>query len=137
MPVEKLFPDSLPSVVEGVPPVVVATGRRTFYFTGQIATDSNGDVVGETIEEQTVQVLRNLEAAATAVGVTFADVAFLRLHIVAADFQAGFDQVGTAAIRYAEEGGGFIGELPASTMVAVSSLDRGALIEADMIAVLD
>ena len=33
MPVEKLFPDSLPIVVEGVPPVAVATGRRTFYFT--------------------------------------------------------------------------------------------------------
>ena len=39
MPVEKLFPDGLPSAVEGLPPVVVATGRRTFYFTGQIATD--------------------------------------------------------------------------------------------------
>ena len=70
MPVEKLFPDSLPIVVEGVPPVVVATGRRTFYFTGQIATDSNGELVGDTIEEQALQVFRNLEAVAAAVGVT-------------------------------------------------------------------
>ncbi|HEY3485630.1 MAG TPA: Rid family hydrolase [Ilumatobacteraceae bacterium] len=55
----------MPIVVEGVPPVVVATGRRTFYFTGQIATDSNGELVGGTIEEQALQVFRNLEAIAT------------------------------------------------------------------------
>ena len=137
VPVEKLFPDGLPIVVEGVPPVVVATGRRTFYFTGQIALDSNGDLVGDTLEEQALQVFRNLEAVAAAVGVTFADVAYLRSHIVTDDFQAGLDQVWAAAIRYAEAGGVFIGEQPAATMVAVRSLDRGALIEVDMIAVLD
>jgi enamine deaminase RidA (YjgF/YER057c/UK114 family) len=137
MPVEKLFPVGLPIVVEGVPPVVVATGRRTFYFTGQIATDSNGDLVGDTIEEQALRVFRNLEAVAAAVGVTFADVAYLRSHIVTDDFQAGLDEVWAAAVRYAEAGGVFIGEQPAATMVAVSSLDRGALIEVDMIAVLD
>ena len=74
MRVEKLLPDGLPIVVEGVPPVVVATGRRTFYFTGQIASDSNGDLVGDTIEEQAVQVSRIREAVAAAVGVTFADL---------------------------------------------------------------
>jgi 2-iminobutanoate/2-iminopropanoate deaminase len=137
MPVEKLFPEGLPIVVEGVPPVVIATGRRTFYFTGQIATDSNGELVGDTIEEQALQVFRNLEAVAAAVGVTFADVAHLRSHIVTDDFQTGLDQVWAAAVRYAESGGVFLGEQPAATMVAVSSLDRGALIEVDMIAVLD
>jgi 2-iminobutanoate/2-iminopropanoate deaminase len=137
VPVEKLFPASLPSAVEGVPPVVVATGRRTFYFTGHIALDSTGELVGDTIEEQALQVFRNLEATAAAVGVTFADVAHIRSHIVTDDFQAGLDQVWAAAVRYAEAGGLFIGEQPAATMVAVSSLDRGALIEVDMIAVLD
>jgi 2-iminobutanoate/2-iminopropanoate deaminase len=137
MPVERLFPDGLPVVVEGVPPVAVATGRRTFYFTGQIATDSNGELVGDTIEEQALQVFRNLEAVAAAVGVTFADVAHIRSHIVTADFQDGLDQVWAAAVHYAEAGGVFIGEQPAATMVAVSSLDRGALIEVDMVAVLD
>jgi 2-iminobutanoate/2-iminopropanoate deaminase len=137
MPVEKLFPEGLPIVVDGVPPAVVATGRRTFYFTGQIATDANGALVGDTLEEQALQVFRNLEAVAAAVGVTFADVAHLRFHIVTDDFQTGLDQVWAAAVRYAEAGGVFLGEQPAATMVAVSSLDRGALIEVDMIAVLD
>jgi enamine deaminase RidA (YjgF/YER057c/UK114 family) len=83
-----------------------------------------------------LQLFRNLEATAAAVGVTFADVAHLRFHIVT-DFQAGLDQVWAAAVRYAEGGGLFLGEQPAATMVAVSSLDRGALIEGDLIAVLD
>jgi enamine deaminase RidA (YjgF/YER057c/UK114 family) len=136
VPVEKLFPANLPSAVEGLPPVVVATGRRTYYFTGQTALDANGELVGDTIEEQALQVFRILEATAAAVGVTFADVAQIRFHIVADDFQAGLEQVG-AAVRYAGGGGSFIGEQPAATMVAVSSLHLGALIEADMIAVLD
>jgi enamine deaminase RidA (YjgF/YER057c/UK114 family) len=137
VPVEKLFPANLPSAVEGLPPVVVATGRRTYYFTGQTALDANGELVGDTIEEQALQVFRILEATAAAVGVTFADVAQIRFHIVADDFQAGLEQVGAAAVRYAGGGGSFIGEQPAATMVAVSSLHLGALIEVDMIAVLD
>ena len=118
--------------------MVVATGRRTLYFTGQIATDSNGELVGDSLEEQALQVFRNLEAVAAAVGVTFADVAHLRVHIVTDDFQAGLDQVSAAAMRYVQAGGVFIAEhQPAATVVAVSSLDRGALIEVDVIAVLD
>ena len=87
MPVEQRFPDGVPSGVEGMPPVVVATGQQTLYFTGQIALDNDGRLVGDTIEEQTVQVFRNLEAAAVAVGVTASDIAHLRFHIVTDDFQ--------------------------------------------------
>jgi hypothetical protein len=42
VPVEQQFPEGVPSGVEGMPPVVVATGRRTLYFTGQIALGANG-----------------------------------------------------------------------------------------------
>ena len=56
---------------------------------------------------------------------------------MAEDFQAGLDEVLAAAVRYAEGGGELVGPMPATTMVAVSSLQHGALIEVDMIAVLD
>ncbi len=137
MPVEQRFPGGVPSGVEGMPPVVVATGQQTLYFTGQIALDTDGRLVGDTIEEQTVQVFRNLEAAAAAVGVTASDIAHLRFHIVTDDFQAGLDQVLAAAVRYAESGGVLVGQMPATTMVGVSSLQHGALIEVDMVAVTD
>ena len=137
MPVEQRFPDGVPSGVEGMPPVVVATGQQTLYFTGQIALDNDGRLVGDTIEEQTVQVFRNLEAAAVAVGVTASDIAHLRFHIVTDDFQGGLDQVLAAAVRYAESGGVLVGQMPATTMVGVSSLQHGALIEVDMVAVTD
>ena len=98
MPVEQRFPEGVPSGVEGMPPVVIATGQQTLYFTGQIAPDNNGRLVGDTLEEQTVQVFRNLEAAAVDVGVTASDIAYLRFHIVTDDFQAGLDQVLAAAV---------------------------------------
>jgi enamine deaminase RidA (YjgF/YER057c/UK114 family) len=112
-------------------------GRQTRYFTGQIALDGDGRLVGDSIEEHALQVFRNLEAAAVAVGVGAADIAHLRVHIVSDDFQAGLDEVLAATIRYAEEGGLLVGQMPATTMVAVSSLQLGALIEVDMVAVLD
>ena len=61
----------------------------------------------------------------------------LRFHIVTDDFQGGLDQVLGAAVRYAESGGVLVGQMPATTMVGVSSLQHGALIEVDMVAVTD
>ena len=120
-----------------MPPVIVATGQQTLYFTGQKALDTNGRLVGDTIEEQTVQVFRNLETAAAAIGVTASDIAHLRFHIVTDDFQTELDQVLAAAVRYAESGGVPVGQMPATTMVGVSSIQHGALIEVDMVAVTD
>ena len=45
MPVEQRFPAGVPGI-EGVPAVVVAIGRRTLYFTGQVALDVDGALVG-------------------------------------------------------------------------------------------
>jgi enamine deaminase RidA (YjgF/YER057c/UK114 family) len=84
-----------------------------------------------------VQVFRNLEAAALAVGVSASDIAHLRFHIVTDDFQAGLEEVFSAAVRYTEGGGVLVGRMPATTMVAVSSLQLGALIEVELVAVLD
>jgi enamine deaminase RidA (YjgF/YER057c/UK114 family) len=45
--------------------------------------------------------------------------------------------VPAAAVRYAESGGVLVGQMPPTTMVGVSSLQHGALIELDMVAVID
>ncbi|OQW57109.1 MAG: translation initiation inhibitor [Proteobacteria bacterium SG_bin9] len=63
--------------------VAVASGTRTIYTAGQVATDENGAVVGAgDIGAQTEQVLRNLVLALEAGGATFADVVKITTYVV-------------------------------------------------------
>lgn len=53
---------------------VIASGR-TAYIAGQVALDSNGDLVGkDDLRAQTEQSLRNMEKVLDALGATWADV---------------------------------------------------------------
>jgi enamine deaminase RidA (YjgF/YER057c/UK114 family) len=59
---------------------VVATGSRTAYFTGQMALDANGQLVGATLEEQAIQVFRNLTARSTRSASKVPDIASMTIH---------------------------------------------------------
>lgn len=116
----------------GFSQVVVASGARTIYISGQVAMDAEGKLVGEgDLGAQTEQVMRNLGKALAAGGASFADVVKITTYVV--DYKPEMRAVvGKARSPF------FAGrEPPASTLVGVSALALpGWLIEIEAIAVV-
>ena len=98
------------------------------YTSGQIPLDpSTGAVVGEGIREQAEQVMKNLSAVLTAAGTSLENAVKTTCYLAdMADF-AVFNEVYAAYITSA----------PARSCVAVKSLPKGALVEVEVIAVMD
>src|SRR5262245_60334745 len=97
MPKEYVNPNSLfPSLPHGFSQVVVASGRKMVFISGQTAWEARKNIVGgDSVLEQTRQALRNLETAIEAAGGTLKDVVALRIYIV--NYQAeSATAVGTA-----------------------------------------
>jgi 2-iminobutanoate/2-iminopropanoate deaminase len=110
--------------------IVEVTGpNKTVYISGQIALDKDGAVVGAgDMKAQAGQVFRNLEAALTAAGATFADVVKMNTYITDMDKAPGVREV---RARY------FRDTTPASTLVQVVHLARPELmLEIEVIAVV-
>jgi 2-iminobutanoate/2-iminopropanoate deaminase len=134
MPKEYVNPNSLfPSLPHGFSQVVIATGKKMVFISGQTAWDVRKNIVGgDSVLEQARQAFRNLERAMEAAGGTLKDVVALRIYVV--DYQA---ESGTAvgiALRefFSPE------NPPASTWIGVSALAVPEfLIEIEATAVLD
>lgn len=103
----------------------ISTGNL-LYTSGQIALDpATGKLAGDTIEVQTEQVLKNLEAVLAANGMTFADV--IKTTVFLTDL-ADFSVVnGIYATRFPENP-------PARSCVQVAGLPGGSKIEIELIA---
>ena len=134
MPKEYINPKSLfPSSPHGFSQVVVASGRKIVFISGQTAWDSGKKIVGgHSLVEQARQALRNVEAAIEAAGGTLKDVVSLRIYVV--NYQAESAGAVGSALRefFSPE------NLPASTWIGVSALAVPEfLIEIEVIAVLD
>jgi|SRR5215813_2687561 len=134
MPKEYLNPNTLfPSVPHGFSQVVVASGKKTIFISGQTAWDAKKNIVGgDSLLEQTRQALRNLGAAMQVTGGTLDDVVALRIYIV--NYRPeNANAVGTALREF------FSPENPpASTWIGVSALAvPDFLIEIEATAVLD
>jgi enamine deaminase RidA (YjgF/YER057c/UK114 family) len=133
MPKECINPNNLfPSLPHGFSQVVIATGRKTVFISGQTAWDKEKNIVGGgSVLEQARQAFRNLEEAMEAAGGTLRDIVALRIYVV--DYQA---ECGTAVGIVLRE---FFSENPpASTWIGVSALaDPEFLIEIEATAVLD
>ena len=134
MPKEYLNPNSLfSSLPHGFSQVVIATGRKMVFISGQTAWDAWKNIVGEdSVLEQARQAFRNLATAMEAAGGTLKDVVALRIYVV--DYQA---ECGTAVGIDLREF--FSAENPpASTWIGVSALAVPEfLIEIEATAVLD
>ena len=134
MPKEYINPDNLfPSLPHGFSQIVVATGKRIAFISGQTAWDEGKNIVGgDSVLEQARQAFRNIRKAMEAVGGTLTDIVALRIYVV--DYQA---ECGTAvgtALRecFSTE------NPPASTWIGVQALaDPEFLIEIEATAVLD
>lgn len=96
------------------------------FASGQIALDpTTGKLVGSTIEEQTVQVMKNVSGLLEAAGTDFDHVIKTTCYLDdIADFAA-FNEI------YAQS---FDSHLPARSAVGVAALPKGALIEVEVIA---
>jgi 2-iminobutanoate/2-iminopropanoate deaminase len=132
MPKAHLNPPSLfPSVPHGFSQIVVASGAKTVFISGQTAWDANKRIAGEGLSEQARQALRNVKAAVEAAGGTLRDIVALRIYIVHHEPQ-NVEAVGSA-LREA-----FTTNPPASTWIGVSSLAvPDFLIEIEATAVLE
>ena len=133
MPKEYINPDNLfPSLQYGFSQIVVATGKKMVFISGQTAWDEQKNIVGkDSVLEQARQAFRNLEKAMESTGGTLKDVVALRIYVV--DYQA---ECGTAVGTALREV--FSGNPPASTWIGVSALAVPEfLIEIEGTAVLD
>src|SRR5437870_11715496 len=97
MPKEYLNPDSLfPSLPHAFSQVVIASGRKMVFISGQTAWDLRKNIVGgDSVLEQARQAFRNLETAMGAAGGTLKDVVALRIYVVHYQADSG-TAVGTA-----------------------------------------
>ena len=88
--------------------------ERLIFVSGQGATDpATGKLAGHDVETQTVQCLKNIEAALTRAGASFAQVVRTRLYVVNI---ADWEQIGRAH-------GAVFGTIrPTTAMVEVSRL---------------
>jgi enamine deaminase RidA (YjgF/YER057c/UK114 family) len=134
MPKEYINPDSLfPSLPHGFSQVVIATGRKMVFVSGQTAWDIRKNIVGgDSVLEQARQAFRNLEKAMEAAGGTLKDIVALRIYVV--DYQAeSGTAVGTALKEFFSPD-----NPPASSWIGVSALAVPEfLIEIEATAVLD
>ena len=134
MPKEHVNPKTLfPSLPHGFSQVVVASGRKTAFISGQTAWDAEKRIVGGvSLPEQARQALRNVQAAVEAAGGTLKDVVALRIYIV--NYQAeNAEAVGSALREFFPRE-----NPPASTWIGVSALAvPDFLIEIEATAVLE
>jgi 2-iminobutanoate/2-iminopropanoate deaminase len=134
MPKEYVNPNSLfPSLPHGFSQVVVASGRKMVFISGQTAWDVRKKIVGgDSILEQARQAFRDLRKAIGAAGGTLKEIVALRIYIVSYQPESA-TAVGTALREF------FSPENPtASTWIGVSALAVPEfLIEIEATAVLD
>jgi 2-iminobutanoate/2-iminopropanoate deaminase len=104
-------------------------GGNLLFTSGQIPLDpQTGELVGDTISEQTTRVMENLRAIVEAAGSSLENV--VKTTVFITDL-AGFSEFNEVYSRY------FSGEvLPARSTVEVSGLARGAMIEVEAIAIV-
>lgn len=120
---KKLSTDKAPAAI-GPYSQAVITGNLLFS-SGQIALDpETGVVVGETIEEQTEQVMKNLGAILEEAGLSYGDVVKTVCFL---------DDMGDFA-AFNEIYGKYFTEKPARSCVAAESLPKGVLCEVEVIA---
>lgn len=135
MPRQLINPPGLP-----IPPrysqVVVATGSRQVFVSGQLPIDDGGSLVGVgDLAAQTERTFRNVATALAAGGAGFADVVRIGVYVVGLD-EAGLAQYAAGFARAADVVVAPDG-VPAATLVGVAALALpGQLVEIEAVAVL-
>ena len=98
------------------------------YTSGQIALNTDGEMVGSDVETQTHQVMKNLQHVLQAAGAEYGDV--IKTTIFLADMDD-FLKVNAIYAAY------FGDHKPARSTVAVKTLPKNALVEIDCMALCE
>ncbi|MDD7516985.1 RidA family protein [Ruminococcus flavefaciens] len=119
----KIHTEKAPAAVGSYSQAIVSRGM--VYTSGQIAIDPVTNTVnGTTIEEQTEQVMKNLEAVLATAGSSFAKAVKTTCFLADMNDFAAFNEI------Y----GKYFTSLPARSCVAVKTLPKGVLVEVEVIA---
>ncbi len=119
-----------PAAPAAIGPYNQAIRYGQFIFTsGQVALDAaSGELVGEDVQTQTHQVLKNLQAVLASAGASLTNVVKTTVFLAQmSDFQA----MNAVYASY------FTEIAPARSTVAVAELPRKALVEIECIALVD
>ena len=123
--IEKIHTEKAPLAIGPYSQAVKVNG--VLYTSGQIALDpKSGEVLAKTIEEQTLQVMKNLEAVLKEAGTSMDKVIKTTCFLVDMQDFAKFNEI------YAK----YFTEKPARSCVAVSQLPKNVLVEVECIALL-
>src|ERR1700759_2941716 len=111
--------------------VLVATGTRTVYTSGQVSIDESGKLVGAAdLAAQTTQAMKNLGLALAAAGATYSDIVKTTTFVV--NYRPELRSVITDAKKPFWKG-----QPPSSALICVSALALPEwLIETEAVAVL-
>lgn len=109
-------------------PYSQAIVANNFVFcSGQIGLNASGELVGSTIDDQTEQVLKNLEAVLTAAGSSLEKVTQTTCYLKNLEDFSAFNEI---------YGKYFDKNKPARATIGVSNLPKNALVEISCIAYL-
>ena len=123
---KKIHTEKAPAAVGPYSQAVVINGL--VYTSGQIALDpASGELVGETIEEQAEQVMKNLMAILTEAGAKSENTVKTLCFLTDINDFAAFNKV------YEK----YFTEKPARSCVGIQSLPKGAICEVEVIAAVD
>jgi enamine deaminase RidA (YjgF/YER057c/UK114 family) len=128
-------PEFFNSLQHGFSQIVIAEGKRTAYFSGQVAWDADKQIVGKgDFAAQVEKSFENIQTAVRLAGGTMSQVAALRIYIVYAKLVDGEDVAVSNALKKF-----FPGDAPpVSNWIGVYSLAHpDFLIEVEATAVLD
>ena len=123
MDMKKIHTEKAPAAVGPYSQAIKVNGM--IYTSGQIALDPvSGELVGETIEEQAEQVMKNLISILEAAGTKQENVVKTLCFLTDINDFAAFNEV------YAR----YFTEKPARSCVGVGELTKGAICEVEVIA---
>ena len=101
--------------------------NKTLYISGQIGLNTDGILINKNIEEETIQVLKNIEEILKAADMNFSNVVKTTI------FLKNFNDYSAVNIIYAKY---FKNQRPAREAVEVSRLPKDVNIEISSIAVI-
>ena len=79
---KRMNPTTLPDAGKvGYAQIVIANPGKLAFVSGQVAWDADGAPVSESLEAQTTQVIKNLNAALEAIAATPADIIQMRIYM--------------------------------------------------------
>lgn len=120
---EVISTDKAPTAIGPYSQGIVSGGL--IFFAGQISLTPEGDLIDGTVEEQTVQVLKNIQGLLESQNLTPSDV--VKCTVFLSDL-GDFDSVNRLYANY------FRDHKPARSCVEVSALPKGVKVEIEVIA---